>query len=77
MNYIMNTRQTRKNIFTLLLYLGRSLTEILAKKNYSLWTFTVSVKLEAGNRRLLIQSLEWLFHNFSKIHHFIDHVKDN
>ena len=27
--------------------------------------------------KLLIQSLEWLFHNFSETHHFTDHLKDN
>ena len=27
--------------------------------------------------KLLIQSLEWLFHNFSKTHHFTDHTKNN
>ena len=25
--------------------------------------------------KLLIQSLKWMFHNFSKTHHFIDHAK--
>ena len=25
--------------------------------------------------KLLIQSLEWLFHNFSETHHFTDHAK--
>ena len=27
--------------------------------------------------KLLIQSLKWLFHNFSETHHFTDHLKDN
>ena len=26
--------------------------------------------------KLLIQSLEWLFHNFSETHHFTDHAKN-
>ena len=29
------------------------------------------------NRKLLIQSLEWLFHNFSETHHFTDHAKNS
>ena len=27
--------------------------------------------------RSLIQSFEWLFHNFSETHHFTDHAKNN
>ena len=27
--------------------------------------------------KLLIQSLEWLFHNFSETHHFTNHAKNS
>ena len=27
--------------------------------------------------KLLVQSLEWLFHNFRETHHFTDHAKNN
>ena len=34
-------------------------------------------KKEGRDGKLLIQSLEWLFHNFSETHHFTDHAKNN
>ena len=34
-------------------------------------------QLYLNKGKLLIQSLEWLFHNFSETHHFTDHAKNN
>ena len=36
-----------------------------------------NVKYSPLKIKLLIQSLEWLFHNFSETHHFTDHTKNN
>ena len=37
----------------------------------------VHVFLSVHPGKLLVQSLEWLFHNFSETHHITDDVKDN
>ena len=62
------------NPFRFLLLIIRFLT----LQDFTIFSLSLIIQLPAVNEgKLLIQSLRWLFHNFSEAHHFTDHAKNN